>query len=74
MMVCSGSIPCFLTGCWSPSSAFLMIPSRLSMLLLSCCREVEAVVVFRDGGQSDSLPFSPLVAVVVSFGMLFSCL
>ena len=43
------------------------------MLLLSCCREVEAVVVFRDGGQSGSLPFSPLVAVEVSFGMLFSC-
>src|SRR5258706_13546917 len=69
--VCSGRIHCFFNRCWSPSSAFLMIPSRFSMLLLSCWSEGNAVVLALKGSRSVSLPFSPLGCAGISFSIGF---
>jgi len=71
MTVCLGSSHCFLTRCCNPSSVFLIIPGKLSTLFLSCCKEVDAIEVFRKGSQPASFPFSPLDVAAVSFSMVF---
>src|SRR5258706_14496992 len=71
MTVCSGRIHCFFNRCWSPSSAFLMIPGRFLTLLLSCWSEGNAVVLALEGSHSVSLPFSPLGCASISFSIGF---